>query len=63
MRRLLPAALLLPLLLPACVSSPPPTDSFRVLVYNIHAGKDAAGEPNIERIAELIASTDAHLVL
>lgn len=54
---------LLPLLLAACVSSPPPTDSFRVLVYNIHAGKDAAGEPNLGRVAELIASTDAHLVL
>ena len=54
---------LLPLLLAGCVSAPPPTDSFRVLVYNIHAGKDAAGEPNLERVAELIASTDAHLVL
>lgn len=35
----------------------------RVLVYNIHAGRDAAGEPNLDRVAEVIASTGADLVL
>jgi endonuclease/exonuclease/phosphatase family metal-dependent hydrolase len=34
-----------------------------VLVYNIHAGKDAAGVPNLERIAELVRDTRADLVL
>jgi endonuclease/exonuclease/phosphatase family metal-dependent hydrolase len=35
----------------------------RVLVYNIHAGKDAKGVDNLERVAALIASTGADLVL
>jgi endonuclease/exonuclease/phosphatase family metal-dependent hydrolase len=35
----------------------------RVLVYNIHAGKDAAGVDNLERVAALMTSTDADLVL
>ncbi|HEX6589091.1 MAG TPA: endonuclease/exonuclease/phosphatase family protein [Longimicrobiales bacterium] len=35
----------------------------RVLVYNIHAGKDADGADNLERVAALIAETAADLVL
>jgi|GEM_PF-391263 len=35
----------------------------RVLVYNIHAGKDAAGVPNLERVAALVKSTNADIVL
>ena len=35
----------------------------RVLVYNIHAGRDAAGIDNLERVAALITSTEADLVL
>lgn len=35
----------------------------RVLVYNMHAGKDAAGADNLERVAALIGSTRADLVL
>lgn len=35
----------------------------RVLVYNIHAGNDASGEANLERVAELIGETGADLVL
>lgn len=35
----------------------------RVLVYNIHAGKDASGEENLERVATLIGETVADLVL
>jgi endonuclease/exonuclease/phosphatase family metal-dependent hydrolase len=35
----------------------------RVLVFNIHAGKDAAGTSNLEGIADLIRSTGAALAL
>jgi endonuclease/exonuclease/phosphatase family metal-dependent hydrolase len=35
----------------------------RVLVYNIHAGKDAAGVDNLARVAALVRETDADLVL
>lgn len=35
----------------------------RVLVYNIHAGKDAAGRPNLEDVAALVRSTSADIVL
>jgi endonuclease/exonuclease/phosphatase family metal-dependent hydrolase len=35
----------------------------RVMVYNIHAGKDAAGVDNLERVAELIRRTSADIVL
>jgi endonuclease/exonuclease/phosphatase family metal-dependent hydrolase len=42
---------------------PAPADTLRVLVYNIHAGKDAAGEGNLERVAGLIRETGADLVL
>jgi hypothetical protein len=37
--------------------------SVRVLVYNIHAGKDAAGKPNLEAIARLIRAHAADVVL
>lgn len=35
----------------------------RILVFNIHAGKDAAGASNLEEVADLIRSTDADLAL
>jgi endonuclease/exonuclease/phosphatase family metal-dependent hydrolase len=35
----------------------------RVLVFNIHAGKDAAGVDNVERVAQLVRSTSADVVL
>lgn len=35
----------------------------RVLVYNIHAGKDAAGAHNLERVAALVRQTGADLAL
>ena len=35
----------------------------RVLVYNIHAGRDAAGAENLERVAALVRSSGADLVL
>jgi endonuclease/exonuclease/phosphatase family metal-dependent hydrolase len=35
----------------------------RVLIYNIHAGKDAAGVDNLERVAALVREVDADVVL
>jgi endonuclease/exonuclease/phosphatase family metal-dependent hydrolase len=35
----------------------------RVLVYNIHAGTDAARVPNLERVAEVVRATRADIVL
>ena len=43
-------------------ASPTPTE-LRVLVYNIHAGKDAAGVDNLTRVADVIRATRADLVL
>ena len=34
-----------------------------VLVFNIHAGKDAAGVHNLERVAEVVRATGADVVL
>ena len=53
-------------LLAGCASTPPapaPERGVTVLVYNIHAGKDAAGSENLARVAELVRSTGADLVL
>ena len=35
----------------------------RVLVYNIHAGKDAKGVDNLERVAQIVRDTRADVVL
>lgn len=40
-----------------------PGGSFRVLVFNIHAGKDAAGRDNLGDVAALIQSLEADIVL
>jgi len=58
----------LPLLLAtACASGARPTSdaarTLRVLVYNIHAGKDARGGDNLARVAALVRSSDADVVL
>lgn len=52
--------LILLLLTAGCASVEQPV---RVLVYNIHAGRDAAGVDNLERVASLIESTRADIVL
>ena len=39
------------------------TDTVRVLVYNIHAGKDARGVDNLQGVIALIRETGADLVL
>src|SRR5687768_1468657 len=37
--------------------------SLRVLVFNIHAGKDAGGTDNLAGLADLIRTTEADVVL
>ena len=52
------------LLVAACgTASRHAAENIRVLVFNIHAGKDAGGIDNLERVAGLIRDTDADLVL
>ena len=48
---------------PQTTPSPATGPDARVLVYNIHAGKDAPGVGNLTRVAELIRSTNADVVL
>ncbi|HKG91251.1 MAG TPA: endonuclease/exonuclease/phosphatase family protein [Gemmatimonadaceae bacterium] len=38
-------------------------EGLRVLVYNIHAGKDAEGVDNLARVAEVVREADADLAL
>jgi endonuclease/exonuclease/phosphatase family metal-dependent hydrolase len=60
------AAFLLLALLTACASGGAPagaTPGLRVLVYNIHAGKTAAGADNLAGVADLVRSTGADVVL
>jgi beta-N-acetylhexosaminidase len=44
-------------------TTPATHEGVRVLVYNIHAGKDAAGHDNLSGVAELVRSTGADVVL
>jgi endonuclease/exonuclease/phosphatase family metal-dependent hydrolase len=58
------AAALLALCLAGCASpSRRAADPIGVLVYNIHAGKDAARADNLERVAEIIRSSQSEIVL
>ena len=67
MRRTLIGALLF--LTAACAPPGPPRietprgDSVTVLVFNIHAGKDAGGKDNLEAVAKLAGDVGADLVL
>lgn len=55
---------LLGLSLAACASARSgDSSSVRVLVYNIHAGKDAKGVDNLERVADIVRDTRADIVL
>ena len=47
----------------ACIPFARDASAVRVLVFNIHAGKDASGQSNLAAVAQLITSTDADLVL
>jgi endonuclease/exonuclease/phosphatase family metal-dependent hydrolase len=38
-------------------------DDVRVLIYNVHAGKDAAGKESVRRIAAVVKSVDPDIVL
>ena len=55
----------LALTVPACASfrGRDTGREIRVLVYNIHAGKDAKGVDNLSRVADLIRSTGADIAL
>lgn len=55
-------SLLVLLLLTACASASA-NRPLRVMTYNIHAGRDAAQVDNLERVAALIASSGADIVL
>jgi endonuclease/exonuclease/phosphatase family metal-dependent hydrolase len=68
MRIVRPLILLIALAVISCVPKipgvlEPAPKTVRVLVFNIHAGKDAAGASNLQRVAELVDSTDADIVL
>lgn len=47
---------------PAEAQAGPPLD-LTVMVYNIHAGRDAQGEPNLARVVDLVETQDPDLVL
>lgn len=40
-----------------------PAPSIKVLVYNIHAGKDAAGVDNLERVAAIVRESGADVAM
>lgn len=63
MHRALLAALALCLTSCSPNTAPAPDRAVRVLVYNIHAGKDAAGIDNLARVAALVAETGADIAL
>jgi endonuclease/exonuclease/phosphatase family metal-dependent hydrolase len=48
---------------PTPPSSLLPATPVRILVFNIHAGKDTAAVSNLERVADLIRSTDTDVAL
>src|SRR5262245_38398088 len=60
---LLIAALLLTASCHARSANPAPSPNLKVLVYNVHAGKDATGVDNLQRVADIVKSTGADVVL
>ncbi len=62
-RRPLVATVLATLVFASCVPIVKRDTSIRVLVYNIHAGKDTGGRDNLADVAALIRTTNADLVL
>jgi endonuclease/exonuclease/phosphatase family metal-dependent hydrolase len=58
------AAVIAASLLSACApAARRPDGIIRALVYNIHAGKDAGGADNLERVAAIVRDSHADLVL
>lgn len=51
------------LLLSGCAAHRVQPQGLRVLVYNIHAGADAAGANNLDRVGAIIRNTNADIVL
>lgn len=50
----------------ACRATPTPAPAsteLKVLVYNVHAGKDAKGVDNLQRVADLVKATNADVAL
>ena len=47
----------------ACAPIARPDPAVRVLVFNIHAGKDATARPNLDGVANLVRETSADIVL
>ena len=50
--------------LTACQSprtNPTPSTPLKVLVYNVHAGKDAGGVDNLQRVADIVKSSGARV--
>ena len=62
-KRLDAVAVLLTLILTGCASPSGSPATIRVLVYNIHAGKDAKGVDNLARVAAIVSDTRADIVL
>jgi endonuclease/exonuclease/phosphatase family metal-dependent hydrolase len=62
-RRPFVATLLATLVFASCAPIVKRDTSVRVLVYNIHAGKDTGGRDNLADVAALIRTTNADLVL
>jgi endonuclease/exonuclease/phosphatase family metal-dependent hydrolase len=52
-------------LLTACSArtTPTPGTPLKVLVYNVHAGKDAGGVDNLQRVADIVKSSGADIAL
>ena len=44
-------------------TSPASATTFKVLVYNVHAGKDAGGKDNLQRVADVVRELGADIVL
>jgi endonuclease/exonuclease/phosphatase family metal-dependent hydrolase len=52
--------------LTACQSprtTPAPSTPLKVLVYNVHAGKDAGGVDNLQRVADIVKSSGVDIAL
>jgi endonuclease/exonuclease/phosphatase family metal-dependent hydrolase len=56
-------ALLIALVATSCATAGHHEGAFRVLVYNIHAGKDPVGGRNLDRVAALVRGLQPDLVL
>lgn len=56
-------ALVLALVAGACATRAPAPSFLRVLTYNIHAGKDTAQLDNLQRVAAVIDTANADIVL